>query len=201
MAAQAKSLRTVQREAAGCRRCHLWKAATQTVFGEGPTDARLILIGEQPGDREDIEGRPFVGPAGAMLEKALIDAKVHREDVYITNAVKHFKFKMRGKRRLHQKPNAHEIERCRWWLGQELALLEPVMTMAMGTTAARALLGRTVTISRMRGKVVKDENERACMVTVHPSYLLRIPDAKDKKREYKRFVDDLAIAREHLSAS
>lgn len=139
MTSHAKSLRALRREAAGCRRCHLWKPATQTVFGEGPPGARLMLIGEQPGDREDVEGLPFVGPAGAMLDRALADAKVSRDDVYITNAVKHFKFAKRGKRRLHQKPNAHEIERCHWWLDQELALLQPRVAVAMGTTAARAV--------------------------------------------------------------
>ncbi len=138
MNAQAKGLGAVRQEAIGCRRCHLWKVGTQTVFGEGPADARLVLVGEQPGDREDVEGQPFVGPAGEMLDRALVDAHVNRDTVYVTNAVKHFKFTQRGKRRLHQKPNAHEIERCRWWLDKELALLEPPVTVALGATAARA---------------------------------------------------------------
>lgn len=200
MNAQAKGLGAVRQEAIGCRRCHLWKVGTQTVFGEGPADARLVLVGEQPGDREDVQGRPFVGPAGEMLDRALVDAHVNRDTVYVTNAVKHFKFTQRGKRRLHQKPNAHEIERCRWWLDKELALLEPPVTVALGATAARALLGRTVTISKIRGEAIDAGDGRCFMVTVHPSYLLRIRDSRDKKREYGKFVHDLAAARERAAA-
>lgn len=194
-------LDALRRDADGCRRCPLYKDATQTVFGEGPPGAGLMLIGEQPGDSEDREGLPFVGPAGRVLDKALAEAGWDRDAVYITNAVKHFKFKRRGKRRLHQKPNAHEIERCRWWLDRELALVEPRLLLALGATAARALLGRTVTISRIRGKVLELEDPAASlMVTVHPSYLLRIPDARGKKREYGRFVTDLVAAREWIDA-
>ncbi|CAN5311343.1 hypothetical protein BH24PSE2_BH24PSE2_11130 [soil metagenome] len=196
----AVALERLQQEAAHCRRCDLWKAATQTVFGEGAPDARLVLVGEQPGDREDIDGRPFVGPAGEMLARALADANVSRDAIYITNAVKHFKFSPRGKRRLHQKPDAHEIERCRWWLEQELALLEPAVTLALGATAARALLGRAVTISKTRGQVIDSGEGRYFMVTVHPSYLLRIRDAADKKRAYRAFVHDLEAARDQAAA-
>ena len=189
----------LRREAEGCRRCPLYKDATRTVFGEGKPGAALMLIGEQPGDREDLAGRPFVGPAGGVLDRALADAGWNREAVYVTNAVKHFKFRMRGKRRLHQKPDAYEIERCRWWLDRERVLVAPRLMLALGATAARALLGRTVTISRTRGKVIElTEPAAPLMVTVHPSYLLRIRDARDKELEYGRFVADLAAAKAWL---
>jgi len=192
-------LAALRREAEGCRRCPLYKDATRTVFGEGKPGAALMLIGEQPGDREDLAGRPFVGPAGGVLDRALADAGWNREAVYVTNAVKHFKFRMRGKRRLHQKPDAYEIERCRWWLDRERVLVAPRLMLALGATAARALLGRTVTISRTRGKVIElTEPAAPLMVTVHPSYLLRIRDARDKEIEYGRFVADLAAAKAWL---
>jgi DNA polymerase len=197
----AAGLATLRGEADGCRRCPLYKNATQAVFGEGPPQSALMLIGEQPGDREDLAGRPFVGPAGGILDRALADAGWERQAVYVTNAVKHFKFRMQGKRRLHQKPNAHEIERCRWWLDRERVLVEPRLMLALGVTAARALLGRTVTISRMRGQVVDlTDPAGSLMVTVHPSYLLRIRDGDDRKREYGRFVADLRAARTWLDA-
>ena len=147
----------LREDAASCRRCPLWRNATQTVFGEGPASARMMLIGEQPGDREDLAGRPFIGPAGQILDQALEAAGIDRATVYITNAVKHFKNEPRGKRRLHKKPDASEIEACRWWLDQEIALLRPRLTVALGATAAGALMRRTVTIGRVRGQAIESE--------------------------------------------
>jgi len=187
---------SIRHEAEGCTRCPLFRDATQTVFGEGPLDAPLMLIGEQPGDQEDEEGRPFVGPAGQLLDRALEKAGVDRSRTYVTNAVKHFKFERRGKRRIHSKPNAGEIEACRWWLDQEREIVGPKIILALGATAARGMLGKAVTISgaRDRPHALADGGEG--WVTVHPSYLLRLQDEDDKRREYARFVDDLRAARE-----
>ncbi len=180
--------------AAGCcQRCELFRHATQTVFGEGPADARLMLVGEQPGDHEDLAGRPFVGPAGQMLNRALREAGIAREAVYVTNAVKHFKFEPRGKRRMHATPNSSEIEICRFWLDQERALLKPAVIFLLGASAARAVLGRAVTISRERGRAIAMGDAQA-MVTTHPSYLLRLPDEASKEREYAALVADLRTA-------
>jgi probable DNA metabolism protein len=181
-------------EAAACTRCHLHRCATQTVFGEGPVDARLMLVGEQPGDQEDLAGRPFVGPAGQLLDKALGEAGVDRSAAYVTNAVKHFKFEQRGKRRIHAKPDGSEIDACRWWIEQERMLIRPPVTVALGATAARALLGRVVTISRTRGQQQTLEDGGECWVTIHPSYLLRIDDRGKAAEEYARFVEDLRHA-------
>lgn len=181
-------------EAAACRACPLWEPATQTVFGEGPQAARLMLVGEQPGDQEDLAGRPFVGPAGQMLDRALMEAGIDRAGLYVTNAVKHFKFTLRGKRRLHEKPNNDDIAACNFWLRRETAAVRPALTVALGATAARALLGRTVTISRERGAPIRLENGQTVFVTVHPSYLLRLPDEAAKAREYAAFVADLREA-------
>ena len=181
-------------EAAGCTRCPLYKPATQTVFGEGPVDAALMFVGEQPGDQEDIAGRPFVGPAGQMFDRALAAAGVDRARVYVTNAVKHFKFEQRGKRRIHSKPGTGEIDACRWWVEQERLLVRPKVTVALGATAARSLLGRTVTISRERGQAIVLPDGGEAWVTVHPSYLLRLPDAAAAEAEYARFVEDLRTA-------
>jgi DNA polymerase len=163
------------------------------VFGEGPLDARIMLVGEQPGDQEDLAGRPFVGPAGQMLDRALAEAGVDRSTVYVTNAVKHFKFEARGKRRIHATPDRMEIETCRFWLDQERALIKPALTVLLGASAARAVLGRTVTISRERGRPIPLGDGHA-FVTVHPSYLLRLPDEDAKRREYAAFVADLRLA-------
>jgi DNA polymerase len=179
-------------EASACRRCDLWQHATQTVFGEGPLDARIMLVGEQPGDHEDLAGRPFVGPAGQMLDRALAEAGIDRSTVYVTNAVKHFKFEPRGKRRIHATPDRTEIETCRFWLDQERALIKPALTLLLGASAARAVLGRTVTISRERGRPIALGDGRA-FVTVHPSYLLRLPDEEARRREYAAFVADLRL--------
>jgi len=184
-----KSWAAVRAEAKHCTRCDLYKCATQTVFGEGPLDARLLFVGEQPGDQEDLAGRPFVGPAGQLFDRALADAGIDRGRTYVTNAVKHFKFERRGKRRIHDKPNGGEIAACRWWLQQELALIRPPLTVALGATAARALFGKAVTIASLRGRGHQLAEGGEAWVTVHPSFLLRVRD--DKEAEYARFVEDL----------
>lgn len=185
----AKSWESLRAEAMQCNRCELHKCASQTVFGEGPLRADIVFVGEQPGDREDLAGRPFVGPAGQLFDRALADAGIDRGRTYVTNAVKHFKFERRGKRRIHDKPNAGEIMACRWWLERELALIRPRITVALGATAARSLFDKAVTISALRGEphMMPDGNE--AWVTVHPSYLLRIRDRREE--EYAAFVEDL----------
>jgi DNA polymerase len=185
-------LERTRREAAGCRACPLWKPATQTVFGEGPPRARYLLVGEQPGDQEDLAGRPFVGPAGRLLDRALDEAGLDRSAAWVTNAVKHFKFVLRGKRRLHKKPVEAEIAACHQWLERELALVQPALVIALGATAARAVIGRAVPILANRGKVMETVAP-AVMVTVHPSFLLRVPD-EDRDADYARFVADLRVA-------
>ena len=182
-------------EAMSCTRCHLYKPATQTVFGQGPVDARMMFVGEQPGDQEDLAGHPFVGPAGQVFDRALAAAGVDRAGVYVTNAVKHFKFELRGKRRIHAKPDAGEIEACRWWIEQERTLVRPKMTVALGATAARSLLGRVVTIGKERGRAIAlPDGEGQGWITVHPSYLLRLQDKAQAEDEFGRFVDDLKAA-------
>ncbi|MBD8678651.1 UdgX family uracil-DNA binding protein [Sphingomonas sp. CFBP 13720] len=181
-------------EASACRRCPLWQPATQTVFGEGPVDAEMMVVGEQPGDQEDLAGRPFVGPAGQVFDRAMAAAEIDRTRVYVTNAVKHFKFEPRGKRRIHSKPVAGEIDACRWWIEHERGIIRPKMTIALGATAARSLLGRTVTIVRERGRVVPLADGGAGWITVHPSYLLRLPDKAQAEDEFARFVEDLRQA-------
>jgi uracil-DNA glycosylase len=177
--------------AADCRRCQLYEPATQTVFGEGPAHAGVMFVGEQPGDQEDVIGRPFVGPAGQIMDRAMEEAGIDRRTIYITNAVKHFKFTPRGKRRIHQTPEAPEIQACHFWLGVEQVRLRPRLLVAMGGTAARAVLGRAVTITRERGRPIDLPDGQAVFVTVHPSYLLRVPDEAAKAREYRAFVADL----------
>ena len=163
------------------------------MFGEGPSNAPLVLIGEQPGNEEDLAGHPFVGPAGAVLDRALVDAGIDRKTVFVTNAVKHFKFVPRGKIRLHQKPNTPEIKACRLWYERELAAIKPDLVVAMGATAAQSVFGKITPINKTRGRLIELDDTRA-LVTVHPSYLLRLPDAEAKAREYRRFVDDLKVA-------
>lgn len=194
------NLTALRRAAAECRACPLWKDATQTVFGEGPAPAPLMLVGEQPGDKEDLAGRPFVGPAGQMLDRALKDAGIDRKTVYVTNAVKHFKFVPRGKLRLHQKPNTAEIKACRPWYERERAAVKPVLVVAMGATAAQGVLGKITPINKTRGRLIDLDDGAQALVTVHPSYLLRLPDEEAKVREYGRFVDDLRIAAARLHA-
>jgi DNA polymerase len=182
--------RALREEAKGCTRCHLYQCATQTVFGEGPVDADILFVGEQPGDQEDLAGRPFVGPAGRLFDRALADAGVDRAAAYVTNAVKHFKFERRGKGRIHQKPDGGEIDACRWWIEQERRLIRPKVTVALGATAARSLFGKIVTIAANRGRAHIIPEGGETWVTVHPSFLLRVRD--DREQEYARFVADLA---------
>ncbi|MBR1151273.1 UdgX family uracil-DNA binding protein [Bradyrhizobium sp. JYMT SZCCT0428] len=190
----ADDIETLREEAADCRACPLWKDATQTVFGEGPQNAQIMLVGEQPGDKEDLAGKPFVGPAGQMLDRALDEAGIDRSKVYVTNAVKHFKFVPRGKVRLHQKPNTAEIKACRQWYERERAAIKPALVVAMGATAAQSVFGKITPINKSRGRLIDLEDGTTALVTVHPSYLLRLPDADAKAREYQRFVADLKIA-------
>jgi probable DNA metabolism protein len=193
-AASAGSIKTLREEASDCRACPLWKDATQTVFGEGPQTAQVMLVGEQPGDKEDLSGKPFVGPAGQMLDRALEEAGIDRDKVYVTNAVKHFKFVPRGKIRLHQKPNTSEIKACRPWYERELAAIKPELVVALGATAAQSVFGKITPINKNRGRLIDLEDGTKALVTVHPSYLLRLPDPEAKALEYQRFVDDLRIA-------
>ena len=185
----------LREEAMSCTRCHLYKPATQTVFGKGPVSASIMFVGEQPGDQEDLAGHPFVGPAGQLFDRALGEAGIDRAQTYVTNAVKHFKFEPRGKRRIHAKPDAGEIEACRWWIEQEQMLVRPKVTVALGATAARSLFGKVMTISRERGRAQQlPDNAGEAWITVHPSYLLRLPDEAARTQEYARFVDDLRLA-------
>ncbi|MET0907577.1 MAG: UdgX family uracil-DNA binding protein [Tardiphaga sp.] len=195
------SLDALRAEAAHCRACPLWEDATQTVFGVGPQKASVMMVGEQPGDKEDLGGEPFIGPAGQMLNKALKEAGIIRDKVYVTNAVKHFKFVPRGKFRLHQKPATPEIKACRPWYEREKALVQPELVVAMGATAAQSVLGKVVPIGKTRGRVIDLDDGTRVLVTVHPSYLLRLPDEDAKAREYENFVNDLRIVAAHLSES
>lgn len=185
------SLDALRDAEASCERCELYRHATRVVPGEGPVHATLMMVGEQPGDQEDLTGRPFVGPAGRVLDRAIADAGIDRTEVFVTNAVKHFKFEQRGKRRLHKRPNIYEIERCRWWNDLERSIVKPGLVVALGATAARSLLGRTVTIAKVRGKALDMADGGRVIVTIHPSYVLRIEDATAKQREYEAFVADL----------
>ena len=179
------------KDARRCRRCDLYRHATQTVFGEGPLDASIMFVGEQPGDQEDIAGRPFVGPAGAIFDEALEKAGIDRSAIYVTNAVKHFKFVRKGKRRIHSKPGAGEISACRWWINHERELIRPPVTVALGATAARSLIGKTVTIGKIRGEPLTLEDGSECWVTVHPSSLLRMPNPAARQQARALFVRDL----------
>jgi uracil-DNA glycosylase family protein len=181
----------VRERAAKCTACPLWERGTQTVFGEGPTPARVMLIGEQPGDVEDKTGRPFVGPAGRLLDKALEQAGIDRKQVYVTNVVKHFKWEPRGKRRIHQRPNTAEMQACRPWLDAEFALVAPTLVICLGATAAQALFGAAFRVTRERGHIMSVPFARHAMATVHPSSILRIPDAVARDVEMQRFIDDL----------
>jgi DNA polymerase len=178
-------------EARRCTRCDLYRFATQTVFGEGPLDASIMFVGEQPGDQEDLAGRPFVGPAGALFDAALQEAGIDRSSVYVTNAVKHFKFVARGKRRIHNKPDAGEISACRWWIEHERELVRPPLTVALGATAARSLIGKSVTINKVRGQPLALADGSECWVTVHPSALLRMPDHEARREARELFVSEL----------
>ncbi len=186
------TLAEVRAEAMHCRRCELYEHATQTVFGEGPVKADIFFVAEQPGDKEDIGGRPLIGPAGHMFDACLQEAGVERERCYVTNAVKHFRFLQRGKKRLHRRPLSSHIAACRWWLHQEIELVEPSLIVALGATAAQALLGRPVKIAETRGRLLSSGAHRY-LVTIHPSYLLRLRDRADFEREKAQFLKDLAI--------
>jgi uracil-DNA glycosylase family protein len=179
------------KDARKCTRCELYKFGTQTVFGEGPLDASIMFVGEQPGDHEDLAGRPFVGPAGALFDAALEQAGIDRGQVYVTNAVKHFKFVARGKRRIHNKPDTGEIAACRWWIEHEHEIIRPAVTVALGATAARSLIGKAVTIGKVRDAPLQLADGSECWVTVHPSFLLRIPEPERRREERARFVRDL----------
>jgi uracil-DNA glycosylase len=196
MARAAAELDACAEEASTCTRCELYRRATQTVFGEGRPGAHVMLVGEQPGDREDIEGHPFVGPAGRLLVDALESAGIGRSNAYITNAVKHFKFEERGKRRIHKRPSSSEIQACHTWLEQELRLVRPRVVVCLGATAARAVLGRTVTIGSVRGQVLDGPDDMPTVVTIHPSAVLRAPEDADRAAMREGLVNDLRLAAE-----
>ena len=185
------TLTALRASAANCKACDLWKLATQTVFGEGKATARVVFVGEQPGDKEDLQGRPFVGPAGAILNKALIAAGIDRKDVYVTNIVKHFKWEPRGKRRLHKKPNALEISACRPWLDAEIKVIKPEIVVLLGATAAQGIMGRQFRVTQQRGQWMQSNIAPLVMATVHPSSILRAPDDDARHEEMHKFVDDL----------
>jgi len=187
------SWQALLKDARKCTRCHLYKHATQTVFGEGPLDASIMFVGEQPGDQEDLAGRPFVGPAGTLFDAALEKAGIDRSAVYVTNAVKHFKFVQRGKRRIHNKPDAGEIEACSWWIEHERELIRPAVTVALGATAARSLIGKVVTISKVRGEPLTLADGNECWVTVHPSSILRAPNEAARREGKRLFLRDLKL--------
>ena len=197
---QAPTLPKLIRASKSCEGCDLYKHATQTVFGEGPAEARVILAGEQPGDREDLAGKPFVGPAGQLLDRALAEAGVGRELVYVTNAVKHFKFEERGKRRIHAKPRAAEIAACRPWLEAEVAVIQPRLIVALGATAAQALLGSAFRLTKSRGQFFSHPWGPLVMATIHPSAVLRMPEKELREAEFGRFVEDLRLVRERPDA-
>jgi DNA polymerase len=192
------SLTALRKAENACRRCPLYANATQAVSGEGSRDAEIMLVGEQPGDKEDLAGKPFVGPAGRLLDQALAEAGIAREAAFVTNAVKHFKFVMRGKRRLHQKPNAGEIERCRWWFEQERSIVRPAVIVALGLTAARSVFGKPMAIGKSRGAAHRLEDGTAAFITVHPSALLRVQEREDKEQQYQAFVADLRLVAKYL---
>ena len=194
MPAAATQLKRVAEEAASCTRCPLYRNATQTVFGEGPVPAAIMMVGEQPGDQEDLAGRPFVGPAGRVLDRGLAEVGLDRSKVYITNAVKHFKNEPRGKKRMHKRPNRYEVEVCKVWLGQEISLVRPQLVLALGVTAAVALAGRAVVLSRERGKMIEFAGGQRGMVTIHPSAILRMPDEAARHAAFAAFVKDLKAA-------
>jgi uracil-DNA glycosylase family protein len=188
------TLPRLREAAAGCRACDLWKSGTQTVFGEGTRNAEIVFVGEQPGDKEDLAGKPFVGPAGGLFDKALEEAGIDRRLAYVTNVVKHFKWQAKGKRRIHQKPNAAEIAACRPWLEAELAVVKPEVLVALGATAAQALLGRQFRLMKQRGRPVDSDLAPHVLATVHPSSVLRAPDDESRRQAYDDLVADLRAA-------
>jgi DNA polymerase len=188
-----RSLPTLRRAAKGCRGCPLWKDATQTVFGSGPRTAKLMLVGEQPGDREDVEGKPFVGPAGEILSRALDEAGLDAAGIYLTNAVKHFKWRSRGKRRLHQTPRAGEMEACKPWLEAEIEAVKPQALLALGATAAKSLFGPSVRVTRDRGQLIESSLAPVAALTMHPSAILRLRDHDEREEAFASLVDDLRL--------
>lgn len=193
------SLGELRIAAASCQACDLYRHATQTVFGEGPARARILFIGEQPGDQEDLQGHPFVGPAGKLLDRAIEEAELDRRLIYVTNLVKHFKFEQRGKRRIHMKPNSLEIQACRPWLNSELSLVRPEVVVCLGATAAQAMLGKSFRVTRERGVLLPHPQVKQVMATIHPSALLRMPDADKRREEYTAFVRDLRILQKYAA--
>jgi uracil-DNA glycosylase len=195
------TLPSLRQAAAGCQACDLWKRGTQTVFGEGRRGAHALFVGEQPGNDEDLAGRPFVGPAGRVLDKALAEAGIDRDDVYVTNVVKHFKWEPRGKRRIHAKPDTLEIRACKPWLDAEIAVVRPKVIVCLGATAAQALLGRQFRVSKQRGELIPSPLAPAVTATVHPSAILRAPDDETRREETRRFVEDLRKVARLLAAA
>lgn len=193
-----ESLGQVRTAAAECKACDLWKSGTQTVFGEGAESAELMLVGEQPGDKEDLAGRPFVGPAGKVLDQALDDARIDRSTVYVTNAVKHFKWEARGKRRIHKRPDAMEVAACRPWLDKEIELVRPKVVVCLGATAAQALLGRAFRVTKQRGEFFPQPAGHVIIATVHPSSILRAPDPVTRESEMAAFTQDLRLVAKQL---
>ena len=187
-------LARLAKDARGCTRCPLYRNATQTVFGEGPGRATIMLVGEQPGDQEDLQGHPFVGPAGRELDQALEAAGLDRDKVYVTNVVKHFKNEPRGKRRMHKRPNRYEVERCRWWLDQEIAAVQPKLILALGVTAANLLTGKSIVLSRVRGQVLDLVDGQRVMATTHPSSILRMPDQPSRHKARAALIKDIKAA-------
>jgi len=200
MGEHAKSVAGLRQAARDCRQCPLWRDATQTVFGEGPDNAAVVFVGEQPGDQEDIAGKPFVGPAGKIFDDILDDADIDRMKVYVTNAVKHFKFEPRGKRRIHSKPNAGEVQVCNGWLSRELTLIDPDLVVALGATAAQSLLGKAIPITRMRGDVIERDDGLKIFLTIHPSFILRIRDRHEQEAERDRFLADMKAVKRLMAA-
>jgi uracil-DNA glycosylase len=186
-----RTLKTLREAARSCKGCDLYKNATQTVFGEGPERANVMFVGEQPGDQEDRQGHPFVGPAGRLLDKALVEARISREQVYVTNAVKHFKWIWRGKRRLHQKPAIRQVMACRPWLEAELEVVRPKIVVCMGATAAQSVLGKPVLITKERGKFIESDSGPVTFITIHPSAIYRRREKDEQEKEYRRFVSEM----------
>ncbi|HEU4341384.1 MAG TPA: UdgX family uracil-DNA binding protein [Candidatus Binatia bacterium] len=193
-----RTLDTLREAARSCRGCELYKNATQTVFGEGPEKAAVVFVGEQPGDQEDRQGHPFVGPAGRLLDKALAEARIPREQVYVTNAVKHFKWIWRGKKRLHQKPAIRQVIACKPWLDAELEVVQPKIVVCMGATAVLSVLGKEARVTRERGKFLETESGRTAFVTIHPSAIYRHPSREEQQKEYRRFVSEMKLVQRKL---
>ena len=193
------NLDSLREAASGCKACDLWRTGTQTVFGEGARESEVMFVGEQPGDQEDMQGKPFVGPAGRVLDEAMVEAGIDRTKAYVTNAVKHFKWEPRGKRRIHQKPNWAELAACRPWLEAELAVVEPRVLVALGATAAQSLLGKQFRVTKQRGVPIESELAPHVLATVHPSSILRAPDEDARREAYGEFVHDLRQVADLLS--